>query len=184
LGIRRSSVPWTRSFGFAILWLSTTVIVDCQGVRGEHRAIAWTDPWSSECDVTVAALHQESQTAPGQERPFQSAYGRESGAACDKRARLSSFASLRKQSARRRARQEFASPRETGALLTEPPARKSLRHRTKGNKSNLTQRCLPTEGSSVLAFCCAWLRRSNRRTCCRRSRLNRWLVSLPISLAP
>ena len=35
LRIKRSSVPWTRSFGFAILWLSTTVIVDCQGVRGE-----------------------------------------------------------------------------------------------------------------------------------------------------
>lgn len=30
--IKRSSVPWTRSFGLAILWLSTTVIVDCQGV--------------------------------------------------------------------------------------------------------------------------------------------------------
>src|SRR5437899_12924864 len=31
--IKRSRVPWTRSFGFAILWLSTTPIVDCQGVR-------------------------------------------------------------------------------------------------------------------------------------------------------
>src|SRR5205807_6675002 len=30
--MRRSSVPWTRSFGFAILWLSTIVIVDCQGM--------------------------------------------------------------------------------------------------------------------------------------------------------
>jgi hypothetical protein len=30
--IKRSSVPWTRSFGFAILWLSTTTIVDCQGM--------------------------------------------------------------------------------------------------------------------------------------------------------
>src|SRR6266480_4411690 len=30
--IRRSSVPCTRSFGFAILWLSTISIVDCQGM--------------------------------------------------------------------------------------------------------------------------------------------------------
>src|SRR2546423_4665140 len=30
--IKRSSVPWTRSFGFAILWLSTIVIFDCQGM--------------------------------------------------------------------------------------------------------------------------------------------------------
>ena len=32
LRIKRSSVPWTKSFGFAILWLSTIRIVDCQGV--------------------------------------------------------------------------------------------------------------------------------------------------------
>ena len=31
LRIKRSSVPWTKSFGFAILWLSTIGIVDCQG---------------------------------------------------------------------------------------------------------------------------------------------------------
>src|SRR5437016_13414560 len=31
--IKRSKDPWTISFGFAILWLSTTPIVDCQGVR-------------------------------------------------------------------------------------------------------------------------------------------------------
>src|SRR5207248_2439634 len=37
--IKRSRVPWTRSFGFAILWLSTTLIVDCQGVRGEDQKI-------------------------------------------------------------------------------------------------------------------------------------------------
>src|SRR5438034_6719031 len=30
--LKRSSVPWTKSFGFAILWLSTIRIVDCQGV--------------------------------------------------------------------------------------------------------------------------------------------------------
>src|SRR5213083_1536667 len=30
--IKRSSVPCTRSFGFAILWLSTISIVDCQGM--------------------------------------------------------------------------------------------------------------------------------------------------------
>src|SRR5438270_1956302 len=30
LRIRRSRVPCTRSFGFAILWLSTIGIVDCQ----------------------------------------------------------------------------------------------------------------------------------------------------------
>src|SRR5579859_178860 len=30
--IKRSSVPWTRSFGFDMLWLSTTLIVDCQGM--------------------------------------------------------------------------------------------------------------------------------------------------------
>jgi len=36
------------------------------------------------------------------------------------------------RSTRRRTRQEFASPRTTGVLLTEPPlARKSLRHRSK-----------------------------------------------------
>src|SRR5215472_7918676 len=35
LRIKRSSVPWTRSFVFAILWLSTTPIVNCRGVRGE-----------------------------------------------------------------------------------------------------------------------------------------------------
>src|SRR6266566_2660256 len=29
--LKRSSVPWTKSFGFAILWLSTIRIVDCQG---------------------------------------------------------------------------------------------------------------------------------------------------------
>src|SRR5215472_5864986 len=32
LRIKRSSVPCTRSFGFAILWLSTISIVDCQGM--------------------------------------------------------------------------------------------------------------------------------------------------------
>src|SRR5437762_5087517 len=32
LRIKRSSVPWTKSFGFAILWLSTIRIVDCQGL--------------------------------------------------------------------------------------------------------------------------------------------------------
>src|SRR5215472_5553373 len=32
LRIKRSSVPCTRSFGFAILWLSTVAIVDCQGM--------------------------------------------------------------------------------------------------------------------------------------------------------
>jgi hypothetical protein len=32
LRIKRSSVPCTRSFGFAILWLSTVDIVDCQGI--------------------------------------------------------------------------------------------------------------------------------------------------------
>src|SRR2546430_4965491 len=28
--------PWTRSFGFAILWLSTISIVDCQGMVFQH----------------------------------------------------------------------------------------------------------------------------------------------------
>jgi len=34
-----------------------------------RQATAWTDPWSSEADVKVAALHQESQSAPGDPRP-------------------------------------------------------------------------------------------------------------------
>src|SRR5215472_4796957 len=36
--IKRSSVPWTRSFGFAILWLSTTAIVDCQGMAAGYNS--------------------------------------------------------------------------------------------------------------------------------------------------
>src|SRR5580704_14680125 len=39
LRIKRSSVPWTRSFGFAILWLSTMIIVDCQGMRGRQVCV-------------------------------------------------------------------------------------------------------------------------------------------------
>src|ERR1700676_1069846 len=36
LRIKRSSVPWTRSVGFAILWLSTIGLVDCQGMAAEN----------------------------------------------------------------------------------------------------------------------------------------------------
>ena len=42
LRIKRSSVPWTKSFGFAILWLSTIRIVDCQGCSGCSWP-AWDD---------------------------------------------------------------------------------------------------------------------------------------------
>jgi len=36
LRIKRSSVPWTRSFGLAIPWLSTIGLVDCQGMASAN----------------------------------------------------------------------------------------------------------------------------------------------------
>ena len=39
VGLKRSSVPWTISFGFAILWLSTISIVDCQGMAIRHSSL-------------------------------------------------------------------------------------------------------------------------------------------------
>src|SRR6516162_10241526 len=52
LRIRRSSVPCTRSFGFAILWLSTISIVDCQ-------CMVLQDSEASTVDSTRGAKKQQ-----------------------------------------------------------------------------------------------------------------------------
>src|SRR5207302_5107965 len=63
LRIKRSSVPWTISFGLAILWLSTIRIVDCQGVAirqlfGNGR---YYDTW----EISVTGLDPATSCVTG-----------------------------------------------------------------------------------------------------------------------
>src|SRR5437773_4820116 len=57
--LKRSSVPWTKSFGFAILWLSTIRIVDCQGwLFGNGR---YYDTW----EINVTGLDPATSCVTG-----------------------------------------------------------------------------------------------------------------------
>src|SRR5580693_1113585 len=59
--IKRSSVPCTRSFGFAILWLSTISIVDCQGMPLRQ---AWSEVYTARFVHWAAMCAGSERTLP------------------------------------------------------------------------------------------------------------------------
>jgi hypothetical protein len=110
------------------------------------------EPWSSEADVKVAALHQESQNAP--DWLPSTLRVRMEGKAVRRVREDRKFSLLRCaiEPWQRRTRQECASPRKSRALLTEPllpqkpPLAKQRGKKKRKAKSSLTSAGLLMEG--------------------------------------
>jgi hypothetical protein len=113
------------------------------------------EPWSSEADVKVAALHQESQNAP--DWLPSTLRVRMEGKAVRRVREDRKFSLLRCaiEPWQRRTRQECASPRKSRALLTEPllpqkpPLAKQRGKKKRKAKSSLTSAGLLMEGSAT-----------------------------------